>query len=365
MNVGYIKQEKKPITLINKIKYYLGLLTIEQLEHSYCIHIPVKDKEIEYLKQKNIEIKEVNRKEKNIEKRLIKIINRITKFIEKNNVNIIIFATALANNKETVSFESYFKEILEKNDYLINETNQPTNNINILTGKKIMKYMQYEILEYILKAQNKKIIEEDVYFLIKKESSLDLSFLGRFIQNAKTVNVVTDDIERFKKVQENIYEKENILISVSNNKNKALKRAKYIFNVNMKEKDLNKLKMNRDVILIHLENYIKYCKGGFEGINVNTIKLKIPDEYIEEFEKIDENVFEKFELIKLYEAKVLQNIHRRLNKTMIQLESNICNMQYDIANEIIKKDNTKIVKLIGTSGEISIKEIVENARYIK
>ena len=66
--------------------------------------------------------------------------------------------------------------------------------------------------------------QEDIYIVFKREQGLDLNFLKRFIENFKTANIVTNDIERLKNVQDNLLENDGILIAVSNNKKKALKQ---------------------------------------------------------------------------------------------------------------------------------------------
>ena len=112
---------------------------------------------------------------------------------------------------------------------------------------------------------------------------MDLQFLEPYIENCKTVNIVTNDMERFKKVQDNLYEKEDILISVSNNKNKALKKAKYIFNVNMNKSEMKKYKIDRNAIIINLKENVKIDDTSFEGININYFQISIPDDYIEKY----------------------------------------------------------------------------------
>jgi len=365
LTIGYIKQAKIPIKLIDKIKYYLRLIEVEKIEESYVIKIPLKDKEIKFLEENNIknmsEEKIVSEKTfKRIKKKIDRIISHLIKYIEKYDMNVLVLSNMFSKNVKGYSFEIYLKEVLKDRKYLKDEVNIYKNELYFSDGKKIIEYMQYEILEYIMTIQNKKLYQEDVYFLIKKDNKLDLEFLGKFIEKAKTVNIVTNDIDRFKKIQETIYKNENILISVSNNKSKALKRAKYIFNVNLRESDLEKLKINREAILIHLRENIKYSKNGFYGININSIKIKIPDEYIEKFEKIDQEILSEFELIKLYESMLLQSIYIKTKDTMIQLESNINNMYYDIADKFIKENEVEILELIGNKGPIMREELIMN-----
>ena len=211
--------------------------------------------------------------------------------------------------------------------------------INILNGKKLMEYMEFEILKYITNKQNTSMNKEDIYIVFKKEINLDLNFLKQFIQNFKTVNVVTNDIERLKNVQDNLLENDGILISISNNKRKALKRAKYIINLNLNKEELEKYKINRDAIIINIKEDVKYNVSSFDGVNINYFGIDCPDEYIEKFEQIGEN----FDIVKLYES--------------ILIYYNAYNMKIESVYERISKDNIKITELIGNNGKISDEEL--------
>lgn len=364
MIVGYIKQENNPVNLLDKLKYYLGFIKIEQIGQSYVIGIPIKQNELIYIKEymKYFNEKKKERKIKKLERKLKRITQNIIKYIEKYQINILVFSNVLSCYERISNvncFEMYLKEQLKARGYIKEESNIYHKDITFLNGKILMQYMQYEILKYILQIQNKNVSQEDIYFLIKKDSKLDLDFLNSFIENAKTVNIVTNDIERFKNIQEKLYEKENILIGVSNNKNKALKRAKYIFNINLNQKEIEKFKINREAILIHIKEYVKHCKNSFEGININKIELHIPDEYIEEFEQINNEECQEFELLKMYEVMLLQRIYQRKQNDLIFPENNVYKMNYQIAKDIIKNDEVKIIGLIGNNGKIEATEFLK------
>ena len=176
-----------------------------------------------------------------------------------------------------------------------------------------------------------------ILIVFKREQGLDLNFLKRFIENFKTANIVTNDIERLKNVQDNLLENDGILIAVSNNKKKALKRAKYIINVNLNKEELEKYVINRNSIIINLQENVKYDSPSFDGININYLQISCPDEYLEKFELIG-NIEADFDLVKLYES--------------ILLCSNIQKLELEDVNDRIIKDDIKITGLIGNNGPI-------------
>ena len=264
-----------------------------------------------------------------------KMINKVSKIIKKLEIDNIVFSN------ELIYTEFSFRVI----DNLDKET--------VCDGRKLMIYMQYDILIYILNIQNIDISNADVYFLIKKDNDLNLQFLSKFIENCKTVNIVTNDIARFKEVQERIYENENILIGISNNKSKALKRARYILNINMDENDIKKYKINRDAIIINLKNMVYYNNPGFNGININYMQIFLPDEYIEQFECINNQ--NEFDLTRLYEVYLMQ----KLNIEKRKLNVLKCEKVENIEEKIIKQDGIKITGLIGNNGRIGESEFVK------
>ena len=209
--------------------------------------------------------------------------------------------------------------------------------IDVLNGKKLMELMDFDIVKYIIDIQQVDMKQEEIYIIFKKDNSLNLNFLKRFIENFRMTNVVTNDIERLKNVQDNLLEQDGILISVSNNKRKALKRAKYVLNMNLSKTELEKYKINRNAIIINIKENVKYEDVNFDGINVNYFEITLPDEYVEKFEQIGEN----FDYVKLYESELVKDMQGK------SLE--------DIYAKI-KSDEVRVDGLIGNNGKISRNE---------
>lgn len=288
MVIAYIKEEKKTKNFLKGIK-------IKSFDNNYIVEILDKSKK--------------------------RIIKKLAKCILKLKIDIIVFSKELEG------------ELKNKICEMLGDRIQTS------SGKILMQYMDYEIIKYILEKQKKNVKQEDIYIIFKKDLNLNLNFLKRFIENFRMTNVVTNDITRLKNVQENLIETDNILISVSNNKRKALKRAKYIINVNLTKEELEKYRINRLAIIINLKETVKYSVPSFEGINVNHIRIKCPDDIIEKFEQIGNN----FDEVELYESLLLKQNFNKLSVEKIQ--------------EKIKNDDIKIIGLEGNNGEISEQEI--------
>ena len=209
--------------------------------------------------------------------------------------------------------------------------------IVVINGRKVMEFLQFDIMKYILEMQNKDIRQEEVYIIFKKDNSLDLNFLKIFIENFRMTNIVTNDLERLKNVQDNLLYNDNILISVSNNKKKALKRAKYILNVNLSKEELEKYRINREAIIVNIKEDVQYDDISFAGINVRYLEIEFPDEYLERFERLGT----KFDNVKIYESVLLKE---RMDKRKMEE-----------VHERIKNDGVRVTALIGNNGILDLK----------
>lgn len=284
MTIAYIKEERKT-------NFFQGV-EIENFENNYVITI--------YDKEKN------------------RVKNKLVKYIKKFKIDTLVFSEDLKEYKE---------EICQKmQDYIV-----------VINGRKVMEFLQFDIMKYILEMQNKDIRQEEIYIVFKKDNSLDLNFLKVFIENFRMTNIVTNDLERLKNVQDNLLYNDNILISVSNNKKKALKRAKYILNVNLNKGELEKYRINREAIIVNIKEDVHYDDISFAGINVKYLEVELPDEYLERFEKVGM----KFDNVKLYESVLLKE---GMNKRKVEE-----------IQERIKNDGVRVTALIGNKGILDFK----------
>lgn len=280
MSIGYIKKEKLNKNIFRKID-------IRKYNENYIFTVD------------NIEKPKIQRK--------------LIKHIKKLNIDALVFSKELDGEK-----------ILSKD-------------VIVLNGKRLMDFMKFEIVKYIIDKQNKDTKEENIYIIFKKDSKLDLNFLQEFIENFRMTNIVTNDIERLKNIQENLLENDGVLISISNNKRKALKRAKYILNINLNKDELSRYNVNRNAIIINVQEFVKYDNTNFDGININYFEIKCSDDLQEKFEQIGED----FDFVKLYESMLISKNIQEIRKK-------------------IKKDGVCIAGIIGNNGKISDEEIYSN-----
>lgn len=275
--VGYIKTRQEK----NIIKKILNKIEIEEYENGNKYTIPKFNKKLlEKLKEDNIK-------------------------------NIVV----AKKDKENIEFLN----------------NIYSNNMNIIDGKILFKHLIPEIIEYISNVCKINKNDMQITILANDYSQINIFYINELITEVKSVNIVTNNINRFKQFADRLYNKEAIVVPIMNNKNKSLLNKKIILNIDFSEEQLKKYKMNRKAIIINIENNIEKVNRTFTGVNINNYKL---------ISKKEESEFEENEI---YESYIIMNKIQDIRK-------------------IIIKENLQIKSFIGNRGEIDISEYEINTK---
>ena len=234
------------------------------------------------------------------EKKAKKLAEKTKKIIDKVSSKNIVISKTIKKQKQYIN-------------YLQSE------NINIIEGKKLFQILVVPILDYIVK--KKKLKKEDTYvsILINETSEVILENIRRIVRQFKKVNIVTNHIEKFKKLEEQILDQEGIMINVSNNKRKSLSKSKIIINVDFPTELINKYQINEDAIIINLRGNVKINKKRFNGLNINDYEIESKN--YEEFDYEKENLYYKKDIYEsqLYLNQPLEYIERKIAKDKVKI----------------------------------------------
>lgn len=143
-------------------------------------------------------------------------------------------------------------------------------------------------------------------------------------QNIKRVNIVTNHISKFKKMEEYLYNESGIILNISNNKYKSLLNSELIINMDFPQELINKYEIYDKAVIVNILNRVEIKTKRFNGINVTYYSIYMPKKY-----KI--NGFDN----------------------QIVYESEIYKYGYKQARNCIIKDKIKIKKLVGINGKIT------------
>lgn len=212
-------------------------------------------------------------------------------------------------------------------------------NSNEIMGKNLLKYMIEDIIRYICNMKNEEIEQQEIYILVNEYTRFNLELIKHLANYVKNVNIITNNLKKFLTFTNRIYEKNGIMITVSNNKRKALKKAILIINVDFLENILEKYNINRTSLIINLVNE-KICNiKGFLGLIINGMQIQ----NLKDSQFIGEQNCKIFNNTVLYESLINDSYN------------------YEMVNDKIKKDNIKIDYLIGQNGAINMKEYIKIA----
>ena len=205
-------------------------------------------------------------------------------------------------------------------------------NYNILDGRFLNKTSIIETLKYIMEKAETNLNREEISIMVNDNSNVNIEIITDIANLAKRVNILSNNISRFKKLEKKLYEEKGIMLSIGNNLKKGLIKSKYIVNIDFPEELLNRYKIYKRAVLINIENPCKINSKLFSGVIINDIEI-IYKKNTEE-EKLTE-IFDKKEI---YESKIIA-----LNN-------------YKEVIEMKKKDEYKVVNTIGNNGVIHQEE---------
>ena len=274
MKILYIEKMDKPNYLSKKIK----------IEHDKC--------------KLNLNLE----KNKNIKK----VVNKLM----KNEIGKVVLSKELLENKN-----------------LINALN--ANNIYVFDGRWLEKYLSIQILEYIERQCGLKKEETEIAITVNQITDLSINIIKILAKTYKRLTVVTNHIDKLRKIEKEILDKEGILIVVSNNQKKSLLKPQIILNMDFSKEVLNKYRINENAIIVNLEGDVKIEEKRFNGINVNDYEIEIGREEI-----IWRQNMKNYRTKDLFEAVLY----------MKDTFDNICNK--------IKKNKVSIKELYGINGVI-------------
>lgn len=244
-------------------------------------------------------------KEKIKSKRAEKLAKKTKKILGKTNCNKIVLSKMM---KTQENYKNYLYSY----------------NINIVEGRWLFEVLSKQILEYVIKKEKMKKEETRLSILVNEITDNFLQNIKEIVKQYKSVNIVTNHIEKFKRIEEKILQEDGIMITVTNNKKKSLAKSEIILNVDFPTELINQYYIYEEAIIINLRGNVKINRKRFNGININDYKMKF--NYLDEFDYDKNNLYDKKDI---YEAQIYQK------------------QPYQEIIKRIKKDKVKIVGLIG------------------
>ena len=173
----FIQEADKPLRIFK-------LLNIIKLQEDRIILPVAKDELIDNIKSE-------------------KLANKTCKILDKSLSNKIVVS------KQIKKQEVYL-------NYLYNK------NIDIVDGKWLFEILSCDALDCILKKNNLKKQEQSIAIMVNELTEYRLQIIKTLVTDYKKVTIVTNHMNKFRKIEKQILEELGITIIITNNKKKCL-----------------------------------------------------------------------------------------------------------------------------------------------
>lgn len=269
---------------------------------------------------------------------------RVFNIIKKVKIeNVEIWNLPIKSDDNIKKIQKVFAKLLNSQNFYVLSQNLENKKIyNVLNDKeikylktgKIKKLLSIKILEYILSIQKKEIQNTEVNILVKESSNINSYIIEEIAKNALNVKIISNNIYKFKKIEEKLYDEYGIAIQFSNSYKKSLSKSNIIINLDFDEIDLNEyLIYDRAIIINCINQNIKIKSKLFNGVVINSVNISFNQELKDKFKNL--GLYNDFSSLILL-ASVLEQE----------------NYKTDINNYLVKIKN-----LYGNNGQISKNEL--------
>ena len=186
--------------------------------------------------------------------------------------------------------------------------------LDIQNGKWLYEILVSDIIKYIINKKKMKKEEINLSILINDLTDIEFENIKKLAQSYKNVNIVTNHIEKFKKLEEQLME-EGIVITISNNKKKSLMKSQIILNVDFPKELINKYMINDEAIIVNIPEKIKINKKRFNGILIKNYDIDFRNDLKEEKYLAEDNFYLKdiYEA-QLYRKQSIEEIRKKLKR---------------------------------------------------
>lgn len=269
---------------------------------------------------------------------------RVFNIIKKVKIeNVEIWNLPINSDDNVKKIQKVFAKLLNSQNFYVLSQNLENKKIyNVLNYKeikylkmeKIKKLLSIKILEYILSIQKREIQNTEVNILVKESSNINSYIIEEIAKNALNVKIISNNIYKFKKIEEELYDEYGIAIQFSNSYKKSLSKSNIIINMDFDEIDLNEYLIYDRAIIINCTNQnIKIKSKLFNGVVINSVNISFNQELKDKFKNL--GLYNDFSSLILL-ASVLEQE----------------NYKTDINNYLVKIKN-----LYGNNGQISKNEL--------
>lgn len=218
---------------------------------------------------------------------------------------------------------------LKLNDKFLNFVQN--NGLKVVDGKWLFKHMIDQIFEYYVEYKNDIISNQEVTILCNKLDNIFVEQIKIISNKVKICNVLTNNLKQYRKLEEEIYQTNGIVLNCSNNFKKGAVKSNYVINFDFENKELEKCNFSKNAYIID----IKGNKNIVDFVIDMPLKYKKYQELMQEFNTND-----------IYESFIYKNTSFRNIKKELDLDNAKVLYLVDLNEKILKIHNSNLSKTL-------------------
>ena len=252
-----------------------------------------------------------------------------------NNINILVlpFKSIISNKKFKKIIRKQIRKLyINENTKLVLSKSFTNNEIKNILDKYNVKYINenvakkqliFKVMDYINRIQKKEQNQREITILANNVTDININLITRFAFESKSVKIVSKQINKFKNLEEKLYNENGIAIQFSNSYKKSLKKSDIIINLDFCETDINEYEINTNAIIINTEDKLKIKTKLFNGIVVNSYNIK----FVKTVNKLNEiiKILDEFDNLFIYESIINSDNKYLLNDNNVKVINTIGN----------------------------------------
>lgn len=249
------------------------------------------------------------------------IILPITKETENKKIEKLAQKTRKVIQKYSNSKKVILSKEMHNEQIYLNYLN--TYGLEIQDGRWLFEILLPDTIEYII--NKKKIEKTNISIMINDLTEIELENIKTLARKYKSINIVTNHIEKFKKLQKQLQEEYGIIITITNNKKKSLMKSQIILNIDFPNELINKYNIQDEAIIVNLKAKIKINRKRFNGLNISNYEIDFRED-----KKNNKALSSKYNLRDLYESELyrkqrISEIRRKIKNDKVCIKRLILN----------------------------------------
>ena len=144
----------------------------------------------------------------------------------------------------------------------------------IVTGRRMSKALLNKFITEISKYTKYSKEKMNILLLMNEYSLENIDLIEYISKDVKEFNLISRNYTKYEKTSMKLFEQYGYMINLYGlDVTKDFRRTNLIINLDFTEKEVTKIKLPKNCIIISLNNQIQDIKSGFNGIIINDIEV--------------------------------------------------------------------------------------------